>query len=114
MNSWATAPINDPIILIVIDGLNQNWTFKDWVDFVLSISTPEWRGKIAIILSCRPDHWFNRLGGLPGLPTQAQIVTVDPFTDDELDELFSLHNVKRDEFTAPLAATSLTCCTTKA
>jgi hypothetical protein len=102
LNRWATAATNNPIILVVIDGLNQNWLFKDWVDFVLSISTPEWRGKIAIILSCRPDHWSNRLGGLPGLPTPAQIVTVDPFTDDELDELLALHNVKRDEFTAPL------------
>lgn len=102
LNRWANVTTNNPIILVIIDGLNQNWTFKDWVDFILSISTPEWRGKIAIILSCRPDHWSYRLGGLPGLPTQAQIVNVAPFTDDELDELFALHNVKREEFTAPL------------
>jgi hypothetical protein len=104
LDRWATVETDRPLMLIVIDGLNQNWTFGEWADLILSLSTPEWRGKIAIILTCRPDHWHNRLAELPGLPRPAIPVPVNNFNDEELDALLDLYELKRSDFDEPMLA----------
>lgn len=104
LDRWAKIETDRPLMLLVIDGLNQNWMYGDWADLILSLSTPEWRDKIAIVLTCRPDHWKNRLAELPGLPRRAIQVEVDNFSEDELSALLGLYDLKRSDFDEPMLA----------
>lgn len=102
LRRWTTIPCEHPFILLVVDGLNQKPSYSAWDDLVLSLTTPEWRERVAIAMTCRPDHWSNRLGQLPGLPDGACTIEVGPFDDAELDALLALYELSRADFDEPL------------
>lgn len=94
---WMSAETDRPLLLIIIDGLNQNWTFQHWSDLLLSLNTAERRGKIAVALTCRPEHWRRQLKELADSRLPITIVDVQPFSDPELDALLAAHKIARDE-----------------
>jgi len=99
---WSTIRTDRPVILLAVDGLNQNWRFLGWSDLVTSIHTPAWLGRIAVILTCRPDHWENRLKSLTDLDGGVDVVQVPQFDDAELDALLLRHGLSRAEVTPAL------------
>lgn len=95
---WSSSEDARPRILLIIDGLDQNWAKDDWDEFALSLLTPQWRGKVRLMMTCRPDHWKRNLGSLPALPDPASNVLIQDFSDPEIDELLGLHGLTRDQF----------------
>jgi hypothetical protein len=97
LHHWRRAGTDRPQILLVIDGLNQNWLKKDWADFLQPLYESGWAGLFAVLLSSWPDHWaeLQRLAPLSPPPTEIQ---VGPFDDDELGGLLELHGCNRQTF----------------
>lgn len=97
---WSSIVSDRPTILLVIDGLNQNWTYGEWSDLVTSLNVPKWSGKVAIIFTCRPDHWQNGLKSLGDLPAEltATRIEVQSFNDEELDELLTSYKLDKAAF----------------
>jgi hypothetical protein len=92
---WSSSNTDRPAILAIIDGLNQNWPFRRWSDLLVSLSTPDWRGKVAVALTCRPDHWQSQLKALADSQLNITTVEVSRFDDAELDELLRAHGLER-------------------
>ena len=93
---WSKIPTDRPLILLVVDGLNQNWRFRDWSDFVVSTQTPTWKVRIATAFTCRPDHWMNRLKSLEDLEGGVETIRVEPFDDAELNRLLDQYGLTRE------------------
>lgn len=101
---WLTIESDRPVILLIVDGLNQNWSFTHWSDLILSLSLPEHSGKVAIALTCRPDHWENRLRGLSDIPLAPIRIEVGPFTESELESLLTQNGLRPENLSAQLLA----------
>jgi len=95
---WMKAPAAGPRLLLLFDGLNENFTFKDWDRLLAQLATDAWSGKVAVFLTCRPDHWRQDLKGLRSAQPAPMIADVGPFDDAELDDLLTLHGLSRDDF----------------
>ncbi len=90
-------------LLLVVDGLNQNFLLKRWTDLLQPFLGREWRGTVAIAVTCRPDHWAQ-LGELTDLVPKPATFAMAPFDDPELDSMLGLHGLSRDAVPEPLLA----------
>lgn len=104
LERWAHLDTPQPLILLIIDGLNQNWSFTSWSDLLVSLDVPQWRGKVALMLTCRPDHWASRLKALEDSTVRISTVSIGSFDDAEMDAVLATHGVKREELTPQLQA----------
>ncbi|KAA0676539.1 hypothetical protein DS837_30685 [Azospirillum brasilense] len=95
---WLKSPMPTPRFLLVFDGLNEHWSFRNWANILAQLTPPPWRGQAAVVLTCRPDHWTQSLHGLAGAEPPPEIHRIEPFDDAELDALLRLHNLSRSDF----------------
>lgn len=96
---WLKAPDQELRFLLIIDGLNQHWTFNDWDRLLAQLTAPPWRGRVAVILTCRTDHWNEALRGMGRVNPPLIPHKVEPFDDDgELDAILALHGLTRTDF----------------
>jgi hypothetical protein len=94
LEAWGEASPSLPILLI-LDGLNQNWNRTDWANFLQPLFATSERGRFRVLMTCWPDWWHDRLGELATLEPQAIRIDVPGFTDLELDALLASHNYAR-------------------
>lgn len=99
---WTRAPAQAPRILLVIDGLNQEVNFTDWQKVIQPLQAGGLEGHVAIALTCRTEYWEDDLKSLANLLPQAWPVTVEDFTETELDEMLARHRVPRSELSEEL------------
>lgn len=104
LERWASLELPGPFLLIIVDGLNQNWSFTGWSDLLVSLATPRWAGRVAFALTCRPDHWTERLKSLSECPVEREEIAVGPFDDEELDALLAQHGLRRDQLLPDILA----------
>jgi len=90
-------------LLLVVDGLNQNFLLTRWTDLLQPLFGREWKGKAAVAVTCRPDHWAQ-LGELADLVPKPTTLVMGPFDDPELDSMLVLHGLSRDTVPEPLLA----------
>jgi len=88
-------------LLLVVDGLNQNFLLTRWTDLLQPLFGREWKGKAAVAVTCRPDHWAQ-LGELADLVPKPTTLVMGPFDDPELDSMLLLHGLSRDTVPEPL------------
>ncbi|MDX8508622.1 hypothetical protein [Mesorhizobium captivum] len=103
LDQWRRAEAVGPQLILVIDGLNQNWMKRDWADFVQPLFDQRWLGRIAVLMTCWPDHWaeLHKLAPLTPEPVE---IPVTVFSNEELDLLLSRHHLSRESFTEPMLA----------
>lgn len=90
-------------ILIILDGLNQNWTKLDWAEFIQPLFAEDQRGRYRVLITCWPGWWIE-LGGLMRLEPPPRSIKIDGFSEVELDAIFKEHGVSRQEFTHEMIA----------
>jgi hypothetical protein len=95
---WLKAPSKEPRFLLLFDGLNEHWAFRDWDQVLAQLATGPWADKTAAILTCRPDHWTQVLHDFASVSPKPVVQKVDAFDSNELDELLSLHGLTRGDF----------------
>lgn len=101
VGQWRRATVDKPQLILVIDGLNQNWTKTDWADFLQPLYDQRWNGRVRVLMTCWPDHWSHLQGLAPLMPEPTEI-PVGPFTDAELDLVLASHGLSRGRFTEPM------------
>lgn len=94
---WASAKVTASRLLLIVDGLNQKWEFRDWSNLVQTLQV-EWNGGARVLLTCRPDHWRVSLLSLIDISPAPLEITVPVFDDDELDRLLSAYGLQRTDF----------------
>ncbi len=73
-------------LLIIVDGLNQNFAYRGWSDLLQPLYASPWSGKVSVVATCRPDAW-DSLKGLRDLVPEPVEIEVTHFSDAELDAL---------------------------
>lgn len=105
VRTWLRNAHSDhPGILLLVDGLNQHPLFREWPEFLQRLSAAPYAGKVAAIVTDRPDDWMHRLDSLAGLTPPPRTITVPPFTDEELREPLAENGLTPGDFDPSLAA----------
>jgi hypothetical protein len=99
LKRWFSAKSHRPRLLVLLDGLNQNWMFTKWDELILSLSVDPGETTASILMTCRPEHWRSGLKKLaPSISPPPLEISVGPFADLELDHILSAHNLLRSDF----------------
>ena len=85
-------------ILILLDGLNENFNHIEWADWLHPLFENNLKGMYRVILSCWPNWWNGSLYGLANLTPKPQEISVDRFNEAELNELLDAMDVKQSDF----------------
>ena len=85
-------------ILILVDGLNENFKFTEWADWLQPLFESNLGGMYRVILSCWQNWWKESLAGLANLTPEPKIIDVDRFNDSELDALLAAMDAKHSDF----------------
>ena len=85
-------------ILILLDGLNENFQFTRWAEWLQPLFEDDVCGMYRVIVSCWPNWWHGSLDGLANLTPIPLEITVAGFNDGELDALLKAMGVDRSEF----------------
>ena len=99
---WESAGGGGVRILIIIDGLNENFQFTDWARWIQPLFEDRLQGMYQVILSCWRNWWTDSLAGLVNLTPKPQEISVEPFSESELDCLLMSMNLQRSDFAKPV------------
>ncbi|KQW76814.1 hypothetical protein ASD03_27645 [Ensifer sp. Root127] len=101
VGQWRKAVADGPQFILVIDGLNQNWTKTDWAEFLQPLYDERWDRRVVVLMTCWPDHWAN-LRKLAPLTPEPLEVPVGSFSDPELDLVLAANGLSRERFAEPM------------
>ncbi|MEK7990830.1 MAG: hypothetical protein VSS52_007470, partial [Thiotrichaceae bacterium] len=88
---------NQPVLLLVLDGLNENPNFG-WIPFFDQLAL--WKNQIAVIATCRTTYWKNSLSNMPNCPVLKK--TLESYDDEELQQILEHHGLQLNEFDSAL------------
>ena len=95
---WESCQGEGVPILVLIDGLNENFHFTDWADWLQPLFEDRLIGMYRLIVSCWPDWWRTSLSGMINLVPQPQEILVERFGESELDHLLAAMSLSRSDF----------------
>ena len=95
---WEHCAGNRGQILILIDGLNENFTFTRWAEWLQPLFENQIGCMYRVILTCWPNWWYGSLASLVDLVPNPQQIEVDGFNDSELNALLAKMEVNRSDF----------------
>ncbi len=102
LSLWERSGRESTRILVIVDGLNQNFLFSDWADWAQPLLEDNLGGMYKLVLSCWPNRWRDDLYCLSNLEPKPIEILVEGFSDAELDELLTAMTVNRDVLTKPV------------
>ena len=102
LDLWERSGSESIRILAIVDGLNQNFLFRDWADWAQPLLEDNLGGMYNIVVSCWSNRWRDDLYRLSNLEPKPVEIPVDGFDDVELDELLAAMSVSRDALTEPV------------
>ena len=85
-------------ILILVDGLNENFQFTNWADWCQSLFEEDLNDMYRVIVSCWPNWWRGQLAELANLTPKPTEIEVEAFSDAELGDLLTAMQVDRTDF----------------
>ena len=94
---WKSGGLAGGSILLILDGLNQNWARSDWADYLQPLFEDAWAGRIKVLMTCWPDSWLA-LEGLAPLTPPPRTLPVPIFSNEELDQILESHGQTRADF----------------
>ena len=69
-----------PVLLLVLDGINERKTPSFWRSLVQKLNGDRWRGRVAVLLTCRKKYWEQHFKAV--IPA-AKTCEVLPYNDHE-------------------------------
>ena len=85
-------------ILILVDGLNENFHFTDWTAWCQPLFEDGLGVIYRVLVSCWPHWWRESLSELADLAPKPYEIHVDGFNDAEIDALLASMDVQRADF----------------
>ena len=97
LDLWESCGREGVRILVVVDGLNQNFLFRDWADWAQPLLEESVRNMYSLLVTCWPNWWRDELLGLGNLEPEPKEIAVEGFNDEELDKLLTPMHVRRED-----------------
>jgi hypothetical protein len=95
LDRWvSTGATGRPLILLIVDGLNERASV-DWRPFFNALLSDPWREKIAVLATDRPHHWRTKCSKA-GLSTVHEIA-VGGYSEAELDRALSTNHLSHND-----------------
>ncbi len=85
-------------ILLLLDGLNENFNFVDWAEWLQPLFEDSLAHMYRVVVSCWPNWWKASLAELANLTPRPEEIVVSRFNDSELDALLAAMDVQRSDF----------------
>lgn len=85
-----------PFLLLVLDGLNQYSTVP-WARLLQQTQSPEFSGRVRVVLNTRTHHFASKLAKLRGLVDNPTVITVENYGDGEMNEMLQFHNLTQTD-----------------
>ncbi len=95
---WERSGGNGVRIFILIDGLNENFQFTTWANWLQPLFEDQLDGMYRVIVSCWPNWWRGTLAGLTNLTPKPLEINIKGFNEVELDALLAAMDIKRSNF----------------
>ena len=89
-------------VLVVVDGLNQNFLFKRWADWFQPLLEEDVRSMYRVVVTCWANWWSEGLKRLVSLEPSPVEIEVTAFDDGELDTMLVKMGRTRGDFTEPV------------
>ncbi len=83
--------INNPLILLVLDGVNERRSPSWWRGLLEALTVDPWNRHVCLIVTCRTVYWQQSFDALRYL--QPQVFYITPYDNDELSEALKQHNL---------------------
>ena len=91
---WIQRPIGEsPVIILVLDGINERRTPQWWRQLIEGIMTSPWRERMAVLITARMGYWSRYFSGLRHLNILSH--GLSSYDDEELDIALRLHHLAR-------------------
>lgn len=92
---WINSSIasQQPILLLALDGLNEQKVREDWRTLLEGLSIEPWRSRVAIILTCRTGYWRQ----LNQYTTTFTEYTLQPYDDQELNDALANYQLSQSD-----------------
>ncbi|MBM7558149.1 hypothetical protein [Halanaerobacter jeridensis] len=88
IDNWLNKSIDEkPLMLIVLDGINERYSLKHWRKLLEHLSDDSWKDKIALIITSRTAYWERVFSDLSYLNKREEIIP--PYNDEELTAALS-------------------------
>ena len=98
LSHWETCQGDGVPILVLIDGLNENYQFVEWAFWLQSLFEDQLGSMYRVVVSCWPDWWRESLVKMVNLAPKPHEIVAERFNDSELDSLLAAMNVKHTDF----------------
>ena len=99
IDSWlARSTEVAPVLLLLLDGINER-PDHEWRDLFDRLNGLPWRGRVAVLVTCRPGYWTTARFMPEQNPVQLKL---EGFDDPELDEALQKSGRIRTEFSSDL------------
>ena len=95
---WESCQGKGVPILVLIDGLNENFHFTNWAEWLQPLFEDRLVGMYRVIVSCWPDWWHTSLSEMVNLVPQPHEIFVKRFGEAELDYLLAAMTLSRSDF----------------
>lgn len=86
---------NIPILLLVLDGLNERYSF-DWKTFFSNLVALPWASQIAVAATCRIAYWDRHLASF--LDEAVKTWVLPPYNEKELELALNAYGIQREHF----------------
>ena len=97
LDLWERSGRANVRMLVIVDGLNQNFLFHDWANWAQPLLEESVRDRYSLLMTCWPNWWRGELLGLGSLEPEPVEIAVAEFNDDELNELMAGMEVRRED-----------------
>ena len=93
---WKQRPVGkSPVILLVLDGINERRTPQWWRELIEGFMDPPWRERIAVLITVRTGYWERYFSTLRHLNVRS--LTLPPYNDSELEIVLRRHHLARTD-----------------
>ena len=99
---WERSGRTDICLLVLVDGLNENFEFKGWSDWLQPLLEDDLAGMYRVAVGCWSNWWRHRLFQLPDLLPRAHEIPVTGFDDEEMSDVFASMGVEAAELPSAL------------
>lgn len=101
LTGWLQRPPGaTPQLLLIIDGLNER-PDKNWRRLFHALEARQYRGRIAVIATCRNRYWEEEID-LNSLEDKAATFVIPPYDDEEFHEALSEFGLAASDLPAEL------------
>ena len=95
----------DPILLLVLDGINERRDFEWWRSLIDCLAASPWCNSVAVLITCRDRYWQSTFGKLSYLSTNTY--KLPSYSEEELTEALKANNIDRRQLLSTLFKSEL-------